>query len=431
MKNIKNSLLTLALTVVVLLSVVLSVVLWSNPSFVHSRRSNTGSSRNNLVSRPLSYTYEPTEAILTNQQGKQKLLTSPSLDEIGDIMKYVSKDKGESLKQVPCHSAHAYVHQLHKKQTLTLNYHDDITMNLFNQIVHGGFNHFQNKHITRIQILLNKSHKMYFFQDSQHKIYRVDCLQPNFKRLKKFLHRHHHGVPVNVKAHSHRPLVTYPGNVHLPSYNYLMNRQTQNYYVMHFLQGNQHITRHVNKYHQVVYRNGNNKELIFGKDQAVKCYIYHPSRHHGGLTQSLQGSYHDLLPLKLSLNNVHYFTYRPDINKIVYRKFIQGFPVFNPNQFGIVSLHYRKNHLTYRYALNNLQIPIPNTNDEIKLPSTSQVMAALKSQGYNSKKIEDLKIGYEWKDTHSSKILAKLVPTWFVEYHHHWFNYAHVAGGGF
>ena len=194
------------------------------------------------------------------------------------------------------------------------------------------------------------------------------------------------------------------------------------------MNGTQRINRTLRK-NQTIYGNGSDRRLVFGKYHNVK-YTDDRSVHKvRGLNHILYRSYHDVLPLNLSLNGVHYFDYNPKEHSVLYRRFVEGFPIFNPTQFGILNVNFGDSSLACRYSLNALQIPIPNNRKPVRLPSSKKVLATLKSRGYNVKKVRALEIGYEWRSAKTSKILANLIPGWFVKYNHHWINYDQVTAG--
>ncbi|XIF19374.1 MAG: hypothetical protein AJITA_00015 [Acetilactobacillus jinshanensis] len=392
MHVIKKYGLTVALTIVVIISLILSIVLWSNPSYEHTKRNNSSSSNDTIVSKPLSYTYLPTQAIHTNRYGHQWIITDPDTNIVSEFIKRTNG--GSQNDNVSFHSSKNYVKHLNRRRSIILSYQNNVTTPIFNSVAKGGFGKLPNREFNRIILPLNGTIII--------------------KRLRK--------IPVKIRTNYGRPIVTYPKDVTMPQYEYLINKQTQNYYIMRLLNGTHNIARTRKKNH-VTYSNESSRQLIFGPNKNATYVNDRPTHINGNFNQSLYNSYHNLLTLNLPLNGVHYFNYDPKSHTILYRGFVESFPIFNPTHFGTVSMQAVNGELRYNYSLYSLQIPIPNDRKRIKLSNTRQVLKNLKSRGYNLRNVQAIEIGYEWQNAKTSKILANLIPTWFIKYNGHWLNY--------
>lgn len=425
MKIIKKYGLTMALTVAVIISFVLSVVLWINPSYEHVRKGRENEAKNNLVSKPLSYTYDPTQAIQTSDDHKQWILTNSSVNIISEIVNHMHYKHVSQLKEVSHGSAERYLRYLNRPRSLVLSYQDDVTIPILNSVVKGGLSRLPERRLNRIVVPLNSAHYFYLLCDHDHRVYKVSAFLKSFKKLRRTVDDNGRQIRVRIKLHQNQPFVSYPKSIQMPQYDYLVNRQSQNYYVTHLLNGVQRISRTAHK-GRTVYSNGSDRRLMFGKYRDVKYINDRSVKKPRGLNRTLFASYRSVLPLNLSLNGVHYFGYSPRHHSVLYRRFVEGFPIFNPTQFGILKITHENGNLIFNYSLNELQIPIPNNRKPVRLPNSEKVLSTLKAHGYDSKKVQALEIGYEWQSAKTSKMLANLVPEWFVKYHHHWLNYDQI-----
>lgn len=419
MHVIKKYGLTVALSVVVIISLILSIILWSNPSYEHIKRDNTNGSSDNVTSKSLSYMYLPTQAIHTNHRGQQWIIADPDTNIVSEFMKRLNS--GSHMTELRSHSSHNYLKHLNRRRSVILNYQNNVTTPIFNSVARGGFHRLPNHQFNRIVLPLNHSHYLYLLRDQGHAIYRVR-LSHSLRGMNGIIRKRLRKIPVEMKLNYGRPIVNYPKTVRMPQYEYLINKQTQNYYIMHLLSGNRNIVR-TRKKNRVTYSNGSNRQLIFGSNKNATYVNDHPTHVNGNFNQSLYNSYHNLLALNLSLSGLHYFDYNPHTHTILYRGFVEGFPIFNPIHFGTISMQSVDNELRYNYSLYSLQIPIPNDRKKIKLSNTRQVLNNLKSRGYNLRNVQAIEIGYEWQNAKTSKILANLIPTWFIKYNGHWLNY--------
>lgn len=419
MHVIKKYGLTVALTVVVVISLILSIILWSNPSYEHTKRNNTSSSNTSVVSKPLSYTYLPTQAIHTDHNGHQWIIADPDANVVSEFIKKLNG--GTRMIKLTDHSTRNYIKHLNRRRSIILNYQNDVTTPIFNSVAKGGFSKLPTRQFNRIVLPLNGTKYMYLLRDRGNVVYRVK-MDHRIHGINSIIKKPLQKIPVQIRSNYGRPVVTYPRAVVMPQYEYLINKQTQNYYIMRLLSGNHNIVR-TRKKNRVVYSNESNRQLIFGHDKNATYVNDRPTRVHGDFNQSLYNSYHNLLALNLPLNGVHYFDYNPDTHTILYRGFVESFPIFNPTHFGTISMQSIDGELRYNYSLYSLQIPIPNDRRKLKLPDTRQVLNNLKMRGYKLRDVQAIEIGYEWQNAKTSKILANLTPTWFIKYNGYWLNY--------
>lgn len=419
MRIIKKYGLTFALSIVVIISLILSIILWSNPSYEHTKRNNSGNSSSNTTSKPLSYTYLPTQAIHTDRYGRQWIITDPDANVVSEFVKRMNG--GHHMVKLSGRSAERYVKRLSRRRSVILSYQNDVTTPVFNSVVRGGFGKLPSRRFNRVILPLNGTRDCYFLRDKSHCVYRV-TMNHRLTGMRSIIHKRLHKIPVKIRSNYGRPIVTYPKTVKMPQYEYLINKQMPNYYIMKLLNGNHNISR-TRKRGRTVYSNEDDRQLIFGSDKNATYVNDKPSRTHGDFNRSLYNSYHNLLTLNLPLNGLHYFNYDPKRRIILYRGFVESFPIFNSTHFGTVSMQAVSGELRYNYSLYSLQIPIPNDRHRLKLPDTRQVLNSLKRHGYKLKDVQAIEIGYDWQNAKTSKILANLIPSWFIKYNGHWINY--------
>ncbi|MGY3766131.1 YycH family regulatory protein [Vagococcus vulneris] len=107
-------------------------------------------------------------------------------------------------------------------------------------------------------------------------------------------------------------------------------------------------------------------------------------------------------------------------NEIIYRNYVEGFPVFGNHSKGVVDIAIQ-NQKNVRILTNQetIQIPIPS-NDTVTLPQTTEMLADLENHGIDKSKILDMQIGYEWQSNTETKQVVDLVPKWYLNYNGSW-----------
>ncbi|MFV0560652.1 MAG: two-component system activity regulator YycH, partial [Enterococcus sp.] len=115
-----------------------------------------------------------------------------------------------------------------------------------------------------------------------------------------------------------------------------------------------------------------------------------------------------------------------DENTLIYRTFVEGFPVFGTNSKGEFSIEINSNAPTNEQvkietSLNAIQVPIPS-DEEVELPSTTDVIDQLTNAGAENDKISSLIVGYTWQNVKETNRVVDLSPTWYIKYDAKWYS---------
>lgn len=114
-------------------------------------------------------------------------------------------------------------------------------------------------------------------------------------------------------------------------------------------------------------------------------------------------------------------------NKIDYRIFVEGFPIFSPSYEGRISFDFQEMNesnelnVTIQGNLDSLQIPIPS-EEVVVLPASQVVIETLYDKGLDPNLVQTLLIGYEWKNLEDTGVVD-LIPHWYIKYGEEWFSY--------
>ncbi|MGX7013108.1 YycH family regulatory protein [Vagococcus silagei] len=112
-----------------------------------------------------------------------------------------------------------------------------------------------------------------------------------------------------------------------------------------------------------------------------------------------------------------------DDSKIIYRNYVEGFPVFGPNRKGEIDVLIR-NEQNVHLATNQetIQIPIPSKETKI-LPPTQTMLDELFALSADPEKVQDIQIAYEWQANSETKQVVDLVPQWYIRYNREWHSF--------
>lgn len=150
------------------------------------------------------------------------------------------------------------------------------------------------------------------------------------------------------------------------------------------------------------------------------------------LTNQLKKSFNLLTSLGVPMDNIRYYGFDATSNSVIYRSYVEGFPIFNQTENGDVRIQLTSNGLDrYYFSLYSLQVPVPTTGQKqaVTLPSSTSVLKRLKAAGYKDSKIGSIELGYEWSQNKSSKLVIDLTPTYYVYYNGTWRTYTSMLSG--
>lgn len=180
--KLRRFILPILLTILILLSVVLSMYIWLNPSrYEHESKVSTTSSNSSLTTRTIDDIYLPTQLIHTNSQGGQSLLINKNVSLVSQFSEQLRKWDARSISKVRITSAKSYRALLNGTDSYVLNFPDSITVSMFNTVFKQHLSNFRSSEFSRIVIPVNDTNHIYFLNDDHHEIYSV--------RLKKNLCR--------------------------------------------------------------------------------------------------------------------------------------------------------------------------------------------------------------------------------------------------
>jgi regulatory protein YycH of two-component signal transduction system YycFG len=152
-------------------------------------------------------------------------------------------------------------------------------------------------------------------------------------------------------------------------------------------------------------------------------------RFKGNLTKENDGSIYSksfdyIRRLGKSMGNLRYFD-RSD-NRVNYRTFIEGFPVFSNDLKGQVYITINQPtsnepNVVIDSSVYTIQIPIPS-EEEVTLESTEKLLEQLKAAGAQTDQIKSMVIGYTWQTIEEVKQVVDLSPEWYVLYGDTWYS---------
>lgn len=427
-RRIRDNWLPIILTLAILLSLVLSWFIWTNPARYERSRENNTSGQSQLTSKSIADIFLPTQIVKTKQNGTQYLLHAKKNNLVLSIKQKVSKWKFGSEIKVTSDNKQRYQKYLMRKNSISLNYPDQISASVFNQTFGQSISKRRVKQLNRIIIPLHKTKYIYLLNDHTETVYRIHVTKMSqLTKVRQLVNGKTEQYKVKVQFLNDRYIISYPNSVSLPTYSYLMYKQSANSLMTTLLNSVSSSAVSVHKKgHQTTYTDGSNKRMVVNTKSGTVNYDNFSSatKNMDTLNALLTKSFQHLSNIGVPLENIRYDHSNVANKKVVYRGYVESFPIFNQTQYGAVQIKYLKDgEQKYYFSLYSLQVPVPNGTKNVTVPATSDVLQQLQTAGVNLKKIKNLCLGYEWQTNKDSHMVVDLAPTYYVYYQGKWQNY--------
>lgn len=429
MTKIKDNWVAILLAVVVIISLVLSGIVWVNPYRTdHRFFGDSGSTTSKqMTTQSMRDIYLPTQVIKTNNDQGQHLLYGQSQNTVLTARQSIEKWQLRHLTRTQSGRSNNYLNYLRMNNSVMLSYPSGVPMTIFNASFNQNLNTNSLSKVDHIVIPLDKSNhinRIYLLSDDHFRVFRVKVNDANIKAIRQSLSGGS-SVSVDHKIYGDTPIVTYPHGVKLPNFGYQIskiNPDSISQTLMNSSSKRAAVTSQRENDH-IVYQGGAGRRLTFDPSKGTLDYENYVGRSDHFTYQQIFGHLYNLLAgTSIPLDSLRYDSYNSKTEAITYRSFVEGFPIFNSDGYGAVQIQNNRDGAErYHFSLYSLQVPIPVKKTKTSLPSSAVVFNHLRSSG-KDKEISGMRIGYEWKTNQDDKTV-NLTPTYYLKYRGTWENY--------
>lgn len=431
MRGMRTSriLIHLGLILVVLLSVVLSWFIWTNPA--RYEKTKQQSSRNSTViqneqsNKSIGDIYLPTQVIYHQTDTNTHLINNTNVSLTDSIRSAIEKWHLRGVTRESVDSRKAYEKLIARDETVMLKYPDSVTSGILNDAFDQK-TQFSGK-FSRIVFSVSKRNEVYLLNDTNYAIYKVRTTNQNLAQIKELLSGNVQRFAVKETLINHRLMTNYENEVKVPEYSYLVNKQTAAYFVSTLMDSDNasSVTTKEQK-GKTIYSDSNSKRMTINNKRGTVFYedLAGQQSYHEGTSKALSQSFTVLKRMEVPLDNMRYYRYDSEKNSVIYRSYVEGFPIFNQTDYGTVEVQItgaRTKQIDF--SLYSLQIPVPTGKERTTLPSTQTILNQLEATGYKLSDISNIEIGYQWTANPSSDLVVNLTPTWYVNYKNQWISY--------
>ncbi|WP_341779123.1 YycH family regulatory protein [Levilactobacillus sp. HBUAS70063] len=427
--KITKALLPLGLAVAVTVSVVLSAMIWTNPAqYERNRQRSSNTPTTELSTRPQKDVYLPTQVVYSDPQGKQELLNNRKVNLTTELREALTKWQFSRVNRVRVSSKHAYMQYLTRKSSLLLSYASPINVKMFNTVFGSQLNS-QSTQFSRILVPLNDRDHIYLLDDKRQDVYQVTVKSSDTAAIRKIMKENLFRISVKMAWLSNSATAYVTSNITVPSYSYLVNQQSTDYFTTRLLNKGESTNVSAKKTKDsTIYSDGASRQLTVYNKQGTALYEdYSALQSSLNFSQALKASYSAVKTIGIPMENLRYYGYSAKNSTVTYRSFVEGFPIFNQSNYGAARIQMLSQGVRrYNFSLYSLQVPVPTDKKSVSLPGTQAVIDQLVAAGYDKSKISSLQVGYQWLTSTSSDKVVNLTPTWYVHYNGSWRTYTQL-----
>ncbi|UIF28825.1 hypothetical protein KB236_09855 [Levilactobacillus brevis] len=427
--KITKALLPLGLAAAVTVSVVLSAMIWTNPAqYERNRQRSSNTPTTELSTRPQKDVYLPTQVVYSDVNGNQELLNNRKVNLTTELREALTKWQFSRVNRVNVSSKAAYMRYLTRKSSLLLSYASPINVKMFNTVFGSNLNS-RTTQFSRILVPLNDRDHIYLLDDKRQDVYQVTVKSSDTQAIRKIMKENLFRINVTMKWLSQSATAYVKSGVTVPSYSYLVNQQSTDYFTTRLLNKGESTNVSAKKTKDsTIYGDGASRQLtVYSKQGTALFEDYSALQSSLTFSQALKASYSAVKTIGIPMENLRYYGYSAKNSTVTYRSFVEGFPIFNQSNYGAARIQMLSQGVRrYNFSLYSLQVPVPTDKKSVTLPGTQAVIDQLVAAGYRKDKISSLQVGYQWLTSTSSDKVVNLTPTWYVHYNGSWKTYTQL-----
>lgn len=416
MRNKNRFFQSITLDFSLVIAIIISVVL-TGFIFISFGKNEPLKSVNEQQAEQQSQVFRPTQYIVTKANGNQYIALTPANTQVKTIEDAITKAKfsGAETKKSTTHAIQTILSQ---KKSQILRYPDVVPVTYFNTRYGKTINSGKPFNFNYFVLALDQSNKGYFINTNANEVTTVNISQLNTPDVWQMAAKLPTDVGVEFHKYQGRVMLSYPKQFKLPVYSYLVNQRDPKTYVSALL-GTLNQLSVTQEGSKTVYTNKlNNQKITY--DPSWETVTFEDKNPKNKLPQQyvnrLNLAFSQINLLQLNLMDTRFYESQAGGQKITFRTYVKGFPVYFQSQSGAIHIELSKNgDQKSTYSLNEIGVPVPSNQADVQLPSTETILKQLHDAGVKSSDYDFITPGYEWLINQDSQAAVNMVPTWMIE----------------
>ena len=331
----------------------------------------------------------------------------------------------------------AYAALLSRDNTVQMTYAGEMSWQLFDKLYFSKSARDKTNDFEFNRIIVNlRSGALTLANDRQRQTHKLQMSKKlNLVALNGALSHANLSYPFNYQRMGSREVALFQGDVKIPTYTYLLDKQNANHYVTALMGSGNRMSSAVDAKQlgeQTVYTvDNNNQRLAVDRNDSMMQYenfvVSGPKQTDSAV---LRAAYDDMMRLNVNeVDDMSYFGYQHDSSTVTFRTYVGGLPIINDMLNGTVTVTHTSNSKRIAFSGDNLAVAIPTSETDTTLPAAQTVLDQLRNYGLDTSSVSDVQLGYDWNKDETSTQVADLAPTYYIQVNGDYYDYKDVLNG--
>ncbi|CRH17239.1 YycH family protein [Carnobacterium maltaromaticum] len=426
----------IALVFLVALSLVLTWAIWTMPNKIEN--SNDSNSKKTGINSTLQENeIFSANRVVFHTDNNPKLASNP------DLMARLDKEfyewKFSNIKDAKTYNDEDYTSKLGEGNSLEFIYPTARPFSTLTKSFSKLASNYRNQTFQRIVIPLNESGEIHFFDDNSRTVYSAEIEGFNKSTLSDVLTSNEkYFVDVSIQKLATRFVYLPKEEVELSSPSYIAELKPSLEIRNRLFEDLSEITNSTTADKRFEQYYDNVSKVTVDKETNILTYNRSSTSVKLDLQDVLKYSISELKDFEVWPGKIRFFQYNNTKQQVVYRRYIEGFPVFGrggmENDFGGTYLTIAKDGVLSRMQMSLViaQTPVFDEMAEKRLLNGSELIAHLDSIGYPINTIDDIELGYCWtknlgsdgleSEESGANTIVDFEPSWYIFTNGIWYN---------
>ncbi|WP_363473421.1 two-component system activity regulator YycH [Companilactobacillus musae] len=425
--KISRLIVQLLLVVAVITSVVLSFFIWTNTArYQRGRNIDVTSADSNKNEIPMNQVISPT-SVIWHDESEQHLIYNSNENISLSVQKIMQDWKISSPKEVSKKDGAYYQKIIQGKNMLQLVYPTSITTNVFGYLLNNdSLKDEKGNQFNRILINLKdkKDQNIYLANDSNYAVYKAKVKNASSIPLTKLVKRANVDLKIRLDIMKHGVFIFYTEPIKLKSYSYVISGKKDSEYTTALFDSNTNglVTSADNDVY--TYNYGESKRLTSDHNTEELTFDdYTDTSVPKTQLAFLQRGYQKVTNLQNSISNLRLYNANWKYKDLVFREYVEGFPIFKKSQFGSIRIKFSRKGSSEHFLNKVLEVPVPSNQAATKLKSTNEIFKGLQRVGFSPNDVQSVEVGYQWETETDNEKVVDLKPTYYIKIDGHWRPY--------
>ncbi|AKP67918.1 YycH family regulatory protein [Companilactobacillus ginsenosidimutans] len=420
------------LVVAVVTSFILSFFIWTNTArYQRGRNIDVSTSDVDKNKTPIDQIISPTQIIW--QDGKDQRLLYNNKDNISfNMQKTIKNWKVGEFKEEFTKDGAKYQKLIQRKDMIQLIYPTDISIRTLGYLL--GNNQLQKaKDHPFNRILLSTDDKdtdeIYLANDENYTVYKASVKGASADPIIKLARKANIDLKVKLNLMKHGVVTFYSDPITLKRYSYVMSSKADSEYTTNLFDTNTDDINNSAEGNTYTYSVGESKRLVSDHDKNELTFSdYTDTSVPKDLLTFFQRGYKKATNIQNSVSNLRLYDASWKNKTLIYREYVEGFPIFKKSEFGSIKIVFSRNGSTEQFLNKVLEVPVPSDLRNVTLKPTTEIMKELNNAGYSPSDIQKLEVGYQWTNEEDNNSVVDLEPTYYIKINNHWKSFDDWTG---